>query len=271
MGIKANRIFFTLLSVIFFVPVHADLVLTSPPRENAARGEELYGPLARLLTTQLGQKVVYEHPRNWIEYTAKMRKNSYDIIFDGPHFAAWRIKNLEHMPIAKLPGELSFVLVVNSSDKGLDSMRNLIMTSTCGMASPNLATMVVLNQFNNPIIQPDIYEVASFKEGYDAFKAGKCKAAVFQTQFINKLSPEEKSQVKVLFSSNRYPDQTITASKRITDPQRAELIALLTTSEGLPATQEILKAYTKQAKRFDPATAQEYVGLENMLEEMWGW
>lgn len=271
MGIRTNRIGFAFFCMVFFTPVHADLVLTSPPRETAARGEEMYGPLAKWLTIQLKQNVVYEHPRNWIEYTAKMRKNSYDIIFDGPHFAAWRIKNLEHMPVAKLPGELSFVLVTNSSDKKLTNMRSLVMASTCGMASPNLATMVVLNQFNNPIIQPDIYEVASFKEGYEAFKSGKCKAAVFQAQFINKLSPEEKAQIKVLFSSNKYPDQTITTSKRVTEPQRAELTALLTASENLPATQEILKAYTKQAKHFDPATPQDYVGLENMLEEMWGW
>ena len=67
--------------------------MTSPPRESAARGEELYGPLAQLLTVQLGQSVVYERARDWIEYSTRMKQDKYDIVFDGPHFAAWRMKH----------------------------------------------------------------------------------------------------------------------------------------------------------------------------------
>lgn len=271
---KLSRIMLVGLCGVFSVPAHADLLFTAPPRESLERGEELYGPLARLLTTELGVKVVYEHPRNWRKYAEKMQKNSYDIVFDGPHFAAWRIKHLGHVPVVRLPGELSFAVIVPRGAKELAIPRDLVKTNTplCGMPPPQLATIMVLRQFSNPVIQPAIYETLGLQEGYELFRAGKCKAAVFNTKILDKLPAEEKAQFRVLFTTgDALPEQTITVSKRVTESQRAILAALLTRSEGIPATAELLKQFTKQAKNFKPANGQDYPGLETMLEEMWGW
>ena len=166
---NVKAILLAIFGVILFQPAQANLVLTAPPRESVERGEELYGPLAHVLSLQLGQTVVYEHPRDWIEYALKMRDNAYDIVFDGPHFAAWRIKHLEHVPVAKLPGDLFFLAVTRYDDKKLVRANDLINTGTpvCGMPSPNLATIAVMKHFTNPIIQPDIYEVPSLNDGYE--------------------------------------------------------------------------------------------------------
>ncbi|MBI3776517.1 MAG: PhnD/SsuA/transferrin family substrate-binding protein [Gammaproteobacteria bacterium] len=248
------------------------VVCASPPRETAARGEELYAPLAQLLSDQLGVPVVYKRARDWIEYSTSMKQDKYDIIFDGPHFAAWRMKHLGHTPVAKLPGELSFVVVSYKDDKKHNRMRDLINGPLCALASPNLGTMAVLAQFTNPLIQPDLYEVSNITEVYEKFKSGKCKAAVFQDKFFNKLPVEEKAHLKVMFTSGHFPDQTVTVSKRVTDRQRAVLTELLTRPSGIAATQELLKQYTKQAKRFDSANPQEFTGLEALLEGvLWGW
>ena len=272
MDIKLALVGYAVFSLVFSLPATADLVLTSPPRESAARSEELYGPLAQLLTEQLGVAVVYARARDWIEYSSNMKRDKYDIIFDGPHFAAWRMKHLGHTPVAKLPGELSFVVVSHKDDKTQTRMRDLISAPLCAQASPNLGTMAVLAQFTNPLIQPDLYEVANVTEVYELFKSGKCKAAVFQEKFLNKLPPEERSQLRVMFTSSHYPDQTVTVSKRVTDRQRAVLAELLTRPSGIAATQELLKQYTKQAKRFDPVRPQEFSGLEALLEGvLWGW
>jgi len=270
---KARVVVLAVFGVIFFLPAQANLILTAPPRESVERGEELYGPLAHALTRMLGQTVVYEHPRDWVEYTLKMRENAYDIIFDGPQFAAWRIKHLEHVPVAKLPGDLYFLAVTRFSDKQLARANDLINTGTpvCGMPSPNLATIAVMKHFTNPILQPDIYEVSSFNDGYALLRAGKCRAVVLQAQFLRNLPAAEKAQLNVLFASERYPNQTVTASKRVTDSQRATITALLTRPGGMPETEELFKQYAKQAKRFDPANEQEYAGMESILEEMWGW
>lgn len=272
MDVKIKLIVTTLFCMLFASPAFSDLVLTSPPRESAARGEELYGPLAQLLTTQLGQPVVYMHARDWIEYSTRMKQDKYDIIFDGPHFAAWRMKHLGHTPVAKLPGDMSFVVVSRKDDKTQSRMRDLISAPVCAQASPNLGTMALLAQFTNPLIQPDLYEVANITEVYEVFKSGKCKAAIIQDKFMSKLPIEERLKLKVIFNSSRYPDQTITVSKRVTDRQRAVLAELLTRPSGIAATQELLKQYTKQAKRFEPVRPQEFAGLETLLEgALWGW
>lgn len=269
-----NFAMLVVLNSVLFVPAQADLLFTAPPRESIERGEELYGPIARLLTTELGVKVVYEHPLNWKKYAEKMQKNNYDIVFDGPHFAAWRIKHLGHVPVVRLPGELMFVVVTRNDDKKIVGPRDLIRTNTplCGMPPPNLATIAVLRQFSNPIIQPQIYETLGFQEGYELFQAGKCKAAVFQSKFLDKLPKAEKAQLKVLFTSGgALPEQTVTVSGRVTEQQRNTLLAVLTRPEGVPAAAELLKQFTKQAKHFKPADSQEYPGLETLLEETWGW
>lgn len=264
--------FITVLSFFIAGQAQADLVLTSPPRESAERGEEMYGPLAQLLTTQLGVKVVYYHPRDWIEYAQSMRKDKYDIIFDGPHFAAWRMKHLDHRPVAKLPGKMAFVVVARQDDKGQNGLRDLINGPVCGQASPNLGTMAVLAQFKNPIIQPDLYEVSTVSAAHELMQLGKCRTAVMQDKFLFKLSPQDKQQLKVIFASESYPDQTITVSKRVTDRQRAVLAETLARPSGLAATQLLLQQYSRQSMRFVPAQSKDYDGLETLLEgALWGW
>jgi len=272
MKAKLTFIALTLLNAFSISNARADLVLTAPPRESVARGAELYGPLAQVLTIQLGQTVVYERARDWIEYATNMKADAYDIIFDGAHFAAWRIKHLGHAPVAKLPGELTFLVVSHKADPSLTRLRDLIQGQLCSQASPNLGTMAVLAAFTNPLIQPDLYEVANANDVYTSFKAGKCRAAVFQDKYMNRLSDEEKSNLRVLYSSSRYPDQTVTVSKRVTDRQRAVLTELLTRPAGIAATQELLKQFTKQAKRFDAVQPKEFAGMEALLEGvLWGW
>lgn len=269
---KLSLLALALFIINIFSPAYADLVLTAPPRESVARGEELYGPLAQVLTLQLGQRVVYERAHDWIEYAANMKLDTYDIIFDGAHFAAWRMKHLGHSPVAKLPGELTFVVVSNKTDGSLMKLRDLIQGHICSQASPNLGTMAILSAFTNPLIQPDLYEVANANDVYEAFKAGKCEAAVFQDKYLNRLSGEEKAKLRILYSSNHYPDQTITVSRRVTDRQRTLLTELLTRPSGIVATQELLKQFSKQATRFDRVRPKEFAGMEALLEGvLWGW
>ncbi|KPJ93231.1 MAG: hypothetical protein AMJ53_07800, partial [Gammaproteobacteria bacterium SG8_11] len=69
--------------------VKADLILSAPPRELPEAGLKLYGPLASHLSELLGEKVIYQHPNNWLEYQRDLRRGVYDIVFDGPHFVSW--------------------------------------------------------------------------------------------------------------------------------------------------------------------------------------
>lgn len=82
------RVLGLLVIASIFNVVCAELILTAPPREKASVGETLYGPLAQHLSSLLGEPVVYKHPNNWLEYQRDVRKDVYDIVFDGPHFVS---------------------------------------------------------------------------------------------------------------------------------------------------------------------------------------
>lgn len=261
-----------LLWFIAFPAFSADLILSAPPRENAQKGEELYGPIATKLSSLLGQNVVYEQPKTWAEYANKMRSGKYDIVFDGPHFVAWRQKNLNHEPVASLPGSLQFFIVTKKDNKNINNKRDLIGKKICGMPSPHLATDLVYDLFKNPVLQPQIYEVrGGQRKSLQAFKDGKCDATIFRTTLYKRLSPEEKAKLKIVAKTRKLPNQTISISQRL--HKNANQIAdFLVSKEGANTADSLLTRYSKKKKTFIKASPQKFVGAADILEGVvWGW
>ncbi len=254
------------------VSAQAAWLLTSPPREKPEEAQEMYGKLASYLSTQIGEQVVYERPQGWIDYVNNMRAGKYDIVFDGPHFAAWRIKHLNHVPLVKLPGTLTFVVVGLQSDTKLNKLNDLITGGWCGLPSPNLATMAVMAQFNNPVKQPDFIEVQDVNNILPALKSGRCRAAGLLDVFYKRASQADKKELKVIYTSPTYPDQTITVSARISAPAREKIVAALSVESGVPAAKLVFDKFAKNATHFVRAPSPEYDGLEGLLEGViWGW
>ena len=266
---------YAMLMVIYAlssVPANAAWLLTSPPREKPKEAQEMYGKLAEFLSAQMGEQVVYERPHGWIDYVNNMRAGKYDIVFDGPHFAAWRMKHLNHIPLVKLPGTLTFVVVGKRSDIKLNKLSDFITGGWCGLPSPNLATMAVMAQFNNPVKQPDFIEIQDVNNIIPALKSGRCRAAGLLDKFYKKASEEDKKDLKVIYTTPTFPDQTITVSARISAPAREKIIAALTAETGVPAAKSLLDKFAKNATHFIRAPSPEYEGLEDLLEGViWGW
>ena len=152
---RSLLLFCVLLNTILIShTVNADYILTAPPRENGELGKETYEPLANYLSQLLGDKVVYQQPSGWFDYTQKMRDGRYDIIFDGPHFAAWRVKHLQHIPIAVLPGTLDFVLIAKANDQEIIRTKDLNGKKICGMLSPIWAPAWSMNYLKTPSYNP---------------------------------------------------------------------------------------------------------------------
>lgn len=268
------KILFTAVCVLSSLPAYADLILTAPPRESAEQGEAFYGPIAKYLTEQIGEKVVYRHPDTWEHYGADMRNDKYDIVFDGPHFAAWRMKHLQHTPLVKLPGDLSFVVVTRADRKDIKKLRHMQSKKTCGIASPNLSMLTYLSQFAHASALPPVFEVkGGMPEVYQAFKEGKCDAAVLRDGFYNnKLKAKDKAALKVLYTSNPLPNQTVTVSKRVSKQAQAVITKNLMTTQGAKSAQKLLERFSKKKPNFATASAGQYAGAESLLEGVvWGW
>lgn len=269
---RSRYLVLVVLYALSSMPAYAAWLLTSPPREKPDEAQEMYGKLADFLTAQVGEKIVYERPQGWIEYVNNMRSGKYDIVFDGPHFAAWRIKHLNHAPLVKLPGTLTFVVVGKHNDTKLNKLSDLLTGGWCGLPSPNLATMAVMAQFNNPVKQPDFVEIQDINNILPALKAGRCRAAGLLDKFYKKTSDEDKKDLKVIYTSPTYPDQTITVGPHVSTAAREKIIAVLTVETGVPAAKSIFEKFAKNATHFVPAPLPEFEGLEELLEGViWGW
>lgn len=273
---KRTRVGLLMGLLVFFLSgaaAAAELVLTAPPRESVESGNKLYQSLAAHLSELLDTPVTYRHPRTWPNYSRGMRNGDYDIVFDGPQFVSWRMVNVGHAPLVKLPGSLVFHIVVKADDAEIGSVGDLVGDRVCGIAPPNLGTLTVIKQFPNPARQPLITPIkGGFKGVFKALMDGRCRGAVLRTQFYDKkLSDEQKAQVKVVITSKPVPNQAISVSPRVDSEARAKIIASLT-SKNLPAVRGILNRFARQASAFVAANRAEFEGHNLLLEGViWGW
>jgi len=264
-----------IISTLILLPgiAAAEYVFTAPPRETPEAGKQLYGPLAQHLSSLLNEKVTYKHPRSWINYKKEMQKGSYDIVFDGPHFAAWRHENQNAQPVVKLPGTLSFVLVARK-DANITNKNDLIGKKVCTLPSPNLGAMTVYSMYPNQMSQP----VFTFVKGgmgkvTETMLSGKCVGAILRESFFdNKLAADKGARLVVLEKSRPYVNQGFTLNARIPADKRQLIIKSLTTGEGKQAAMPILDRFSGKAKNFVAANEKEY-GELNLLKKnnMFGW
>lgn len=272
---RAKQTIILTLITIISLPVSADLIMSAPPRESPEAGRMLYEPIANHISKITGQQVIYQHPISWLNYQKQMRNNHYDIVFDGPHFMSWRMIHSEHMPLAKLPGKLRFVIVAHAADDRIKHVDDLIGKKICGLAPPNLATLVVFSKYPNPVRQPKFIAIkGGFKKVFLALKNRQCDAAVFRDSFYkNKISKEDKALTKTIFSSAPLPNQGITVREsRINNEQRQQLVQSLLSEAGKKATRPLLNRFAKNAESLIPTSSDEYAGHNEFIEGViFGW
>ncbi|MBD3671858.1 MAG: PhnD/SsuA/transferrin family substrate-binding protein [Gammaproteobacteria bacterium] len=253
----------------------AELILTAPPRESLSQGEAIYGPIAKHFSRVTGQNVSYVHPDNWLNYQQQMRKGKYDIVFDGPHFMSWRMANLNHSPLAKLEGQLRFILISKTDQTDINDIGDLVGRKICGLPPPNLATLTMFAEFQNPVRQPIFVGIrGGFGQVYRAFQEGQCDAAVFRDSFYKgKISEPDKKAVKIIFTSNPLPNQgfTVDANKLPAAMQR-DIMQSLLSDAGIEATRPLLQRFAKNTHSLLPASESEYTGHNRYIEGViFGW
>ena len=261
-------------SFLFSTAYAADIIFTGPPREKPADGIKIYGPIAQHLTQVMKTKVIYKHPGNWLNYQREMRDGKYDIIFDGPHFASWRMSHIGHDMVAKLPGKLIFHLVKEKSNTKINSLNDLIGQRICGISMPNLSTLSILAAYPNPVRQPVIIGVRGGMKGVlQSMKKNRCDAYVFRDKFyLKKIPPEIRKNLAIIYTSKPLPNQVISAGQRVTPAQKKAISHSLTVGKGIDSTKGILKRFAGKARSFVKASNDEYKGHNQLLEGViFGW
>lgn len=262
-----------LLLLSFSSVTQAKLIFSAPPLESAKDAKRYYGPIVDGLSKAIGQKVEYFHPRNFIEYARGMRAGKFDIVFDGPHFASWRMVHIDHEPIVTLDGKLQFYIITNKDHKFINSLKDVLGKALCGVASPNLGTLAAFNMYSDPIIQPTIKNIKGGGIGVlKAFLAGNCDAAVVRDGMYKKLPADKKAKVKVLGKSRSMPSLSITVSKHVDAATRSKMQAFFLSAEGAKDCDLLLERFSRKKKYFIKANPKEYAGLNELLEGVvFGW
>jgi len=264
----------SIITTLFSTTVTAEIVFSAPPRESAETGMKLYGPLAEHLSKVIGEKVVYEHPKTWRNYQSKMQKGKYSIIFDGPHFAAWRVSKNMHSPAIKLHGDLNFVLVADVNNKSINKADDLIGKTVCALPSPNLGTLTLYSMFTNPVQQPvmKFVQTGGVKEVAKNFIDKKCDGAILRTgYFKKKLTDEQRKTMRVISEKGVTTNQGLTVSRKLGEQTLRRIVTSLSTDEGRKAMQPILSRFTKK-NEYKLASATDYDGHNLLIDNMiFGW
>lgn len=256
-----------LVATFTFQAAKADLVLSAPPRETPEAGLKTYGPLAEFLSQAIGEKVEYRYPDNWGIYQALMTKGEYDLVFDGPHFVSWRIQRLQHEPLAALSGKLGFVVVARQDDSHVHALKDLVGKKVCGHAPPNLATLTLFDQFTNPSRQPRLVETKGFDGAYQGLLAGKCVGTVLPLEVHKKLEGAT-ARTRVLYTSELYPNQALTAGPHVSAEVRQKIAKALLQAEGTLASRQIATSFG--GSEFVTVTRDDYAGYDGLLKNTWG-
>jgi ABC-type phosphate/phosphonate transport system substrate-binding protein len=237
-------------------------------------GLKVYKPLADYLTNMIGETVVYEHPSDWRDYEKNMKNDVYDIVFDGPHFAAWRIQSLRARALIRLPGSLRFVLVANRAAVTLNEAKDLVGHKICTLPSPNLGALTLFSMFPNAARQPEYYFVkGGFQQVASAMMAGRCDAAILRSKFYyKKTSSSFKGQTHVIQRSNAMINQGITVSQRVNPELHQKMVKSLILGDGQQAMLPILERFFNTSGSFIPSSKKDYRN-QNLLRDnvIYGW
>jgi ABC-type phosphate/phosphonate transport system substrate-binding protein len=249
------------------VVAQEEIIFSTPPTQSAAQTVKAYGPLAEYLSQVTGKQITLTPARSFLEYSNKMRAGEYDLLFDGPHFIGYRMEKLGHLVLAKVPGELRFV-VVAKDDSPVESVDQLIGKKVCGPASPNLATLSFLDQLPNPVRQPIMVPTTGFGPALKCVRQNKAEAAVLRDKFWER---QDHSGLKVIYVTERpLPGRGFSISPGVDASTRAKIQDALIGAQGDELAKKALAPIGGGSKGFVRADPAEFEGLGRLLKGVWG-
>ena len=244
------------------------LIFTAPPRETPGEAEEIYKPVADFLSKTIGKKVVYKHPGTWGVYRTEMLKGGYDIVFDGPHFNSYRMEKLSHNILVKIPERHEFAVIVRKDRTSFQNVQQMAGRTFCTHAPPNLGTLVLLSQFDNPSRQPVIINTNGWEKIYDGVVSGKCVGGVVPIANLKKY--DKSGLTRIVFKTQAMPNQALSAGPRVSLEDQTRIAQALASTDAAVPTEKLRAAY-KVGDSFALANNQEYQGLAVYLRNEWGY
>lgn len=270
----------TALLACLSLPAQAELIFSTPPAQDKADTTALFTELASQLAEILDEPVRYVAPAYGMsDYGKHVRKGDYDILLDGPQFAAWRIAKGMHKPVAQSDTQLSFLVVVPTTDTKTNSPEQLVNKTVCLQPSPNLSNLMFMSLYRDPFQLPDVRMVEGFKPIVDKVIEGTCSAGVIPAALYDKtLDKDTQNKLRIVYNTRPLPGLTLTVSNKVSDAKREDLTKRLTNAD--PATDKLVQTLTAAGgrggvptkTRWQAINPESLKGLDQILvQQAYGW
>ena len=249
-------------------PPAPELTLGVAPLLSEAETRRQFAPLCQYLAQTAGQPCRIETKANFLAYWEAMRRGQdYDLILDDAHFTDYRAERMGYTVLVKIPGTVTYSLLVPRDTKTDDPGR-LVGRRIATLGIPSLGAALLNSLFPQPSKQPIPVEVNSAEEGFAKLRDGTVAAAILPTA----LARQEialGAPLRVLLSTEPLPHMALSAAPSLDPALRATLRQALLDAHKTPAGQTMLRQLG--IERFDAASASVYKGKAKILQQYWGY
>lgn len=250
------------LGILFQPATAATLDFAIQPILGEEETRQSFKPLADFIAKVTGDEVKIHTARDFPEYWVNQKKdNPYEIMMDNAFFTDYRNEKENWISIAKVPGLVSYTLIVSADNSVFDT--NELVGKTVASLMPPAPSGIFLGQmFRNPLRQPSIVPTNSAEESLQLLLDGKVIAAIVPTPLVNKALQEGKDLV-VVKTSVQIPHVAISVSPKVPEATRDKLRTALLEADKNDEGKAMLKkmGFTN----FEPADPSGYAGLMQYL------
>ncbi len=243
----------------------APWVLSASPQGSASAQRALFDPIAHYLAAVTGHAVIYRRAGNGLSFSHNLAAGRYDLVFGGPHLAAWADRHEGAHPLVRLFGRMAFDTVVRSLR--IRTLAALVGRPVCANPPPGFASVTLLRHFPDVLRQPYLIAVSGWRQAYHGLLRGSCQAAVLPAQAARRLMTPGDG-LYVIHQSRGYPGYGLVAGKNMPRAVRHLIRMALLARQGRRVTMPLARAEGVSAHGWVVAHRKDYAGLQKLLRRV---
>lgn len=220
-------------------------LVSIPPAIDADTAQALTADLLDLLNKNTGQLFLLAPASNPLSYMDNLQSGRFTVVFEGPHvLGALSALNLMQ-PVGIFSQNQSYVVVVSKRDNDIYQLSDLAGKPLCTGGIPDLYSLHLLGQIDNPSREPVLLPVADHRRRIRALINGQCQAATIQTTRYLTLDPADGfDDLRIIHQSSTLPGFGVAIANDLPDDLGANITATLTSGEGRRIARSLAIALT---------------------------
>lgn len=243
------------------------LVLAVQPVLSEDQTRKAFEPLAKYLSKATGEPVTLQTSPNFMAYWSDMLHGHTNMLYlDAAHFTDYRVEKFHYRVLAKVPGTVSYSLIVRDDHIVFDPSE-LTGKKIATLGAPSIGAARLGGMFPNPLRQPIMIEIPNAQAGVKLVLEGKVDAAILPTPIVAR-NMNQGARINVVTTTEPIPHIALSVSPQVDKATQNKIRRAMISAAGRPDGKEMLKEIG--FPKFDPASASIYRGQDKILRTYWG-